>query len=83
MARGGRASPKAHAWPRDFARAESAVLALLRDDPAFRDAGRADCDKADLVVGLLLKSLTSRCRTPRSTLPNDALWFLANRQLGV
>ena len=63
--------------------AESAVLALLRDDPAFRDAGRADCDKADLVVGLLLKSLTSRCRTPRSTLPNDALWFLANRQLGV
>jgi hypothetical protein len=31
------------------------VLALLRDDPAFRDAGRADRDKANLVVGLLFQ----------------------------
>ncbi|KAH8070748.1 hypothetical protein JL721_4865 [Aureococcus anophagefferens] len=38
-----------------FARAERAVLALLHDDPAFRDAGPADRDKADLVVGLLFQ----------------------------
>ena len=33
-----------------FARAESAVLELIRDDRAFRDAGRADSNKAELVV---------------------------------
>ena len=39
-----------------FSRAESAVLALLRDDRAFRDAGRADRDKAELVVVFLIRA---------------------------
>jgi len=39
-----------------FARAESAVLELIRDDRAFRDAGRADSNKAELVVLFLFQA---------------------------
>jgi hypothetical protein len=38
-----------------FARAESAVLELLRYDRAFRDAARTDRDKAELVVLFLFQ----------------------------
>jgi hypothetical protein len=39
-----------------FARAESAVLELLRYDRSFRDAGHADRGRAELVVGRLFQS---------------------------